>query len=166
MNIFRVLFLFLMFIYFWERETEHGQGRERERGRHRIRSRLQAVSCQHRAQLRARTHKPWDHDLSQSRTLNWLSHPGAPFLILLSVYSFLRVGGGTEKEGDTDSKAGSRLWAVGTEPDVVLELTNCEIMTWVEVSHLTDWAMQGPQEFLIITVKLYPRKVVRIYIFF
>ena len=22
--------------------------------------------------------KPWDHDLSQSRTLNWLSHPRAP----------------------------------------------------------------------------------------
>ena len=41
-----------------------------------------------------------------------------------------RVSGvGAEREGDTESKAGSRLRAVGTEPDVGLEPTNCEIMT-------------------------------------
>ena len=38
-------------------------------------------------------------------------------------------GGGTEREGDTESEAGSRLPAVSTEPDVGLELTHCEIMT-------------------------------------
>ena len=38
-------------------------------------------------------------------------------------------GGGAEREGDTESKAGSRLSAVSTEPDTRLELTNCEIMT-------------------------------------
>ena len=38
-------------------------------------------------------------------------------------------GGGTEREGDTESEAGSRLHTVGTEPDVVLEPTNREIMT-------------------------------------
>ena len=37
--------------------------------------------------------------------------------------------GGAEKEGDTESEAGSRLRAISTEPDVGLELTNCEIMT-------------------------------------
>ena len=37
--------------------------------------------------------------------------------------------GGTEREGDTESGAGSRLGAVSTEPDAGLELTNCEIMT-------------------------------------
>ena len=63
-----------MFIF--EREREHEQGRGRERGRHRIWSRLQAMSCQHRVWCEARTHGPWDHDLSWSRTLNWLSHPG------------------------------------------------------------------------------------------
>ena len=36
--------------------------------------------------------------------------------------------GGAEREGDTKSKAVSRLWAVSTEPDPGLELTNCEIM--------------------------------------
>ena len=33
-----------------------------------------------------------------------------------------------EREGDTESKAGSRLQAVGTEPDAGLELANHEIM--------------------------------------
>ena len=37
--------------------------------------------------------------------------------------------GGAERGGDTESEADSRLSAVSTEPDVVLELVNCEIMT-------------------------------------
>ena len=37
--------------------------------------------------------------------------------------------GGAETEGDTESKAGSRLRAVSTEPDTGLELTDREIMT-------------------------------------
>ena len=37
--------------------------------------------------------------------------------------------GGAEREGDTESKAGSRLQAVSREPEVVLELTNGKIMT-------------------------------------
>ena len=32
-------------------------------------------------------------------------------------------GGGAEREGDTESEAGSRLRAVGTEPDTGLEPT-------------------------------------------
>ena len=38
-------------------------------------------------------------------------------------------GGGAEREGDTEREAGSRLRAVGTEPDAGLELTSREIMT-------------------------------------
>ena len=37
--------------------------------------------------------------------------------------------GGAEKEGDTESEAGSRLLAVSTEPDAGLKLTNHKIMT-------------------------------------
>ena len=37
--------------------------------------------------------------------------------------------GGAEREGDTESEAGSRLQAVGTEPDAGLEPTNRKIMT-------------------------------------
>ena len=54
--------------------------------------------------------------------------------------------GGAEREGDTECEAGSRLWAVSTEPDAGLELTNYEIMTWAEVGRLTDWATQAPQK--------------------
>ena len=36
---------------------------------------------------------------------------------------------GAEREGDTESEAGSRLRAVSTEPDTRLEPTNREIMT-------------------------------------
>ena len=74
----RTLFKFFFYIFFWETETEHKWGRGRERRRHRIWSRLQALSCQRRARRGARTHKPWDHDESQSQTPNWLSHPGTP----------------------------------------------------------------------------------------
>ena len=37
--------------------------------------------------------------------------------------------GGSEKEGDTESEAGSRLGAVSTEPDMGFKPTNCEIET-------------------------------------
>ena len=52
---------------------------------------------------------------------------------------------GAEREGDTESKAGSRLQAVGTEPDVWLESTNQRIAIWAEVGRLTDWATQASQ---------------------
>ena len=57
--------------------------------------------------------------------------------------------GREERDGDTESKTDSWLWAVSTEPDTGLELMNGEIMTWAEVGHLTDWATQGPQGFFL-----------------
>ena len=78
---FFIIFNVHLFLAERKRETEHKQGRSRERGRQRIWSRLQAPSCQHRVQRGARTHKWWDHGLSRSRTLNWLSQPGAPGVI-------------------------------------------------------------------------------------
>ena len=38
-------------------------------------------------------------------------------------------GGGSEREGDTESEAGSRLRAGSPEPDARLELTDREIVT-------------------------------------
>ena len=61
---------------------------------------------------------------------------------------------GREREGDTESEADSRLWAVSTEPDVGLRLMNREIMTWAEFSHLTDWATQVPLESLLFILSL------------
>ena len=46
--------------------------------------------------------------------------------------------GWAEREGDTESKAGSRLRAVITEPDAGLELTDREIMTRAKVGSSTD----------------------------
>ena len=55
--------------------------------------------------------------------LDRLSHPGSPrkkkFFLMFN--PFLKWGG-AEREGDTESKAGFRLRAVSTEPDVSLEL--------------------------------------------
>ena len=48
-------------------------------------------------------------------------------------------GGGPERARETESKTGSWLWAVSSEPDAGLELTNCEIVTWAEVGRWTDW---------------------------
>ena len=56
--------------------------------------------------------------------------------------------GRSKKEGDIEPKAGSRLWAVHTEPDMGLELTDHEIMTWAEVRCLTDRATQVPPEWV------------------
>ena len=54
-------------------------------------------------------------------------------------------GGGPEREGDTESKAGSRLWAASTEPDEGLKLTNSEIMTWAEVGRLLTEPPRRPK---------------------
>ena len=53
-------------------------------------------------------------------------------------------GGGEEREGDTESEAGSRLWAISPEPDAGLELTDRKIATWAEVGRSTNWATHAP----------------------
>ena len=60
---------------------------------------------------------------------------------------------GAEREGDTESKAGSRLWAVSTEPDAGLEPTDHEIVTWAGVRHLTHRATQAPQIAFFFTAR-------------
>ena len=68
----------LTFIYFLrDRERQREREKSRERGSHRFQSSLQALSCQHRVRCRPWTHELRDHDLNQSQTFNWLSHPGA-----------------------------------------------------------------------------------------
>ena len=61
------------------------------------------------------------------------------FEFFLNVYLFLRQrethsmnGGGAEREGDTESEAGSRLRAISPEPDAGLELADREIVTWLK----------------------------------
>ena len=59
-----------------------------------------------------------------------------------------------QREGDTESETGSRLWAVSTEPDTGVELTDLEIVTWAEVGGLTDWATQAPRNSAIFIIFL------------
>ena len=44
----------------------------------------------------------------------------------------MSAGGGAEREGDTESEAGSRLGAVSPEPGAGLELPDREIVTWLK----------------------------------
>ena len=83
----------------------------------------------------------------KSQMLNQLSHPDAP-LNFFNVCLFMFVyfwGGEGQREWDTEFEASSRLPVISTEPDVELELTNCEITTWAKVGCLTDSATQAPQ---------------------
>ena len=83
--------------------------------------------------------------------LSWLSTWLSLFKIfLMFIYLWDRERqsmsrGGAEREGHTESKAGSRLRAVSKEPNVGFELMDGEIMTWAEVRRLTDWATRAPQ---------------------
>ena len=89
-------------------------------------------------------HTQWERGLETVRNRGtWLAqlvkHP-----TLFSIYFWERESART-REGDTESKAGSRLWAVSTEPDTGLESTNHKIMTEVKVGHLTHWATPAAQ---------------------
>ena len=78
-------------LYFWNRERQSASGGGAETGRHRIRNRLQALSCQHKAQSGAQTQEPPYHDPRRSPTLNWLSHPVA--LISHFKYTYFNSSG-------------------------------------------------------------------------
>ena len=84
--LFKNKIFFLTFIHFWEWERQSTSRGGAEREGDRIWSRLQALSCQHRAWCRAQTYGLRDHDLSWSRTLNRLSHAGD-----LSLFFYERI---------------------------------------------------------------------------
>ena len=57
-------------------------------------------------------------------------------------------GGGAEREGDTASKTGSRLRAISPEPDVGLELTDGEIVTWLKSDAQPTAPTRGPYSYI------------------
>ena len=83
------LLIFNGYLFLWERECVSRGGAEREEDR--ICSRLQALSCQHRALCGAGTQELQDHDLNRSRILNRLSHPGTPNILLKKKSRFIKV---------------------------------------------------------------------------
>ena len=54
--------------------------------------------------------------------------------------------GQREKETQNLKQAPGSEQEFSTEPDAGLKPTNCDIMTWAEVGHLTNWATQAPLE--------------------
>ena len=67
---------------------------------------------------------------------------------ILSIYFWQRQWqcvsrGGAERDRNTESEAGSRLWAVSTEPNAGLKLVNYDIMTRAKVGRLSNWATQA-----------------------
>ena len=68
-------------------------------------------------------------------------------------------GGGAEREGDAESEAGSRLWAVSTELDAGLELTNPKIVTWADVGRLINWDTQAPPKKNVTLNTLNPQQL-------
>ena len=65
-----------------------------------------------------------------------LKHTQKSFLMFILREIERERGKGRDREGDTESKAGSRLRNVSTEPDAGLELTNGKILTWAKVGRL------------------------------
>ena len=77
------------------------------------------------------------------------------FVFLMFIYFWEREGmsgEGAEREGDTEYEAGSRLWAVSTEPYTGLKPTNSDIMTWAGVRSLTDWATRRPRVHILLPI--------------
>ena len=58
-------------------------------------------------------------------------------------------GRGAEREGDTESEAGSRLRAISPEPDAGARTHRPRDRDLAEVGRLTDCATQAPQHLLI-----------------
>ena len=61
-----------------------------------------------------------------------------------------------QRESETQNQKqapGSRLQAVSIEPDVGLELSNGEIVTWAQIRCSTDWATQVPLLVLFFKLK-------------
>ena len=67
---------FLKIIFIWEKENEHEQGEGHQKKRSKQTPHWAMTSTW------GSIPEPWDHDLSWSQMLNWLNHPGAPFLYI------------------------------------------------------------------------------------
>ena len=71
-------FFFNVYLFLRERGRVWAGEGQKERETESETGSFQALSGQHRARRRARTHEPWHHDLSQSWLLNILNHSGTP----------------------------------------------------------------------------------------
>ena len=121
-----------------ERQTMSG-GEKREKETQ-MWSRLQDLSCQHRARHGAWTHKQWDHNPSRSWTLNRLSHPGTPILLFNynDIIMWLWGLNGTSFPGVTwFQDHASESYKVSWAPALECLKRHLGIILLVKVSHQT-----------------------------
>ena len=102
-----------------------------------------------------------------------ISDDHKPFILFITlglnncfnIYLFLRESqsatrGEAEREEDTESEAGSRPWAVSTEPDVGLELTIREILTWAKLDTQPTEPRRRPRRTRVLVADLRLDKIV------
>ena len=63
--------------------------------------------------------------------------------------------GGAEREGDTESEAGSRLWALSVESDAGLELKDHESWPELKSDAKSTEATQAPKSLLFLSHLVY-----------
>ena len=143
-----------MFIYFWERESESREGTEKEGDTEsEAGSRLPAVSTEPDAGLELTTREitTWAEVDAQ-----WTEPPRCPkcLFIFKRERGRAQVEEGQRRRHPRHNLKGSRLQAINPEPNVVLKLTNHEIMAWATVWCSTDWITQAPLYYLIFKLLL------------
>ena len=113
----------------------------KERGRHRSRSRLQALSCRHRARREVPAHELWDHDLAEVGRLTDCATPAPWLLKFFNVYFWERdreCTGEVQKERETQKPKqapGSELLA----QSLTQSSNSWTARSWSERSWMLNW---------------------------
>ena len=121
------------YLFSFETEREIAWVGEGRRGRHRIWSRFQALSCRHRAQHGAQTHRLQDHDphvmrAHPSHMLKQLSNPGLLWLSTLEIISPLTESMQLTSKCFPCSRIASvspTLWKTARWPGTMMIYANC-----------------------------------------
>ena len=140
------IFIYLFIYYFFNVYFGVGEGqraRETQNPKQAPGSELSAASL-----TQGRNPQPWEHDLSWSLMLNWLSHPGAP-IFFQWINLFWERGREWQRAWERESQVGSVLsvWSPTWGPNSQTMRSWNELKSRVGCS--THWATQAPlSEFL------------------
>ena len=155
------MILLNVFIYLErEQESKSRGGAKRGRRRERIPSRLSAVSPEPGAGLELTN--PRDHDLSKSRTLNRLSHPGAPTIIPLRLIAFARQNVSEMHPRNRKDRPGIPWYCCEHVPCCVLPLLLTDTWAasgfhlWVKLRTLTRKSSRGRRDISFQFSWVYP----------
>ena len=136
-DFFYFLIFFNVYLFLRKSETQREQGRARETARHRIWSRLQALSCQCRAQRGAQTTNREIMTWAEvRRSTDWATQ--APLFIFERERARAQAGEG-QREREVE-RIPSMFHTVSEQPYEGLNPMNCEIMTLAKIkSRVFNW---------------------------